>query len=294
MSIDINQIADLLEIEQLPYTKINSKEYYSKSKHSSLIKVQIPSYFRKKINCSTITGIPVSSPDQNSFWHCLLYILCPNRYQIASWEQKKIYVEKFIQEIDYKIHIRFDHKNIIMRNTNYQPNDLRYRVKYITDDVIFGVVQCLNINIVVVTHENICYHFPDCQYNINLPLIILNRDYQQCYSVISVDDLNLFTKDSQTSLLISYDSPVHNNYILSILKNRKIKNEEDQIFYSKAQGLSIKELKIDIIRKKLLKLKLCDLKIRAKDYELDLDEIEGRLTKSKIVDMILANSSYEE
>lgn len=294
MSLSIQEIIKNLGLVQLNYHKLNAEDFMDNSApkpENISMKVQVPQYFR---DIFTGLSIHIHAPSAafNSLWHCLLYILCKERYSLASWEQKKIYVDKLIEELDEKINVRYSTNSTIIRNTSYEPLDLKFRAVFITDAVLFAVSQCLHINILVLGPSNWCFHYGDPVINMELPIIILNKDYQQCYSVVCINDQTLFDNLHIVNKTLRNKVPERNFYLEKILREGKTKDcnktQTDREFIRQVKGQTVNEAQLDFTLKHLNRLKLSELKELVRTEGKDLSSISGRMTKAKIIELILA------
>uniref|UniRef100_A0A6C0J8A8 Uncharacterized protein n=1 Tax=viral metagenome TaxID=1070528 RepID=A0A6C0J8A8_9ZZZZ len=298
MSLTIEGLTKLLESDdaQLNYIRLDAKDLIDDvmKPENITMKIQIPSYFRDIFSTGFSIHIDTPSGISMSIWHCLLYIMTHERYTLANWEQKKLYVEKFIQELDQKILLRYYKNSIIIRNTRYIPEDLKLRAKFITDDVLFALSSCLKINILVLGTCTWNFHYGDPVINMSLPLIILNKDHRQCYSVVSINNERIFDSNNIVNQSLKSRTPDKNVFLLSILKDKKIKNDADIEFIRIVKGQSIIEMNEILYNKQLNKLKMAELKIHASENDIDITSISGRLTKAKLIDLLIKNNKLTE
>jgi len=291
MSISIEQLTSVIDTEQLTHQKLDAKDFMNSgsSRPENLsLKVQVPQYFRD-IFAGFSIQIHAPSSVFNSLWHCILYVTTHDRYVMASWEQKKKYVEKLVEEIDEKINVRFNKGSTVMRNTTYAPLDLKFRAKFITDAVLFGVTSCLNINVLVLNSGTWNFYYGDPVINMKLPLVILNKDHQQCYSVVSINEQSIFDVEHIVNQTLQARVPERNMYLASILKERSIKNrnDADTEFVRLVKGQSKDQAQYDNTIKQLTKLKLVELKEMVKSEGKNISSLTGRITKAKIIELLV-------
>lgn len=288
MSLTIEKLLSILGPEQVEYLKIQACDYITDPTarpESQTSRIAIPQYFRDVFSTGFNVQAHAPAGTELTLWHCLLYILVYERYTLACWEQRKKYVETLIQELDERVQVRYSKSSTVMRNTHYAPLDLKYRAKFITDSVLFAVCECLNINILIVSPASWQFHHGGPVIDSSLPLIILNKDYQQCYSVVIINDVKLFNSDHIVSCMLMPKAPPHNMFLASILRNCSTKGEKDLEFLRLVRGQSVEESKKQEHSENLSKLKVAELKALCEEANIDISTL-GRLTKAKMIEAL--------
>lgn len=285
MSISLDNLAAMLGTTQVSYNRINATEFIQSAlskPEPTCLKQQVPQYFRDMFPSGFNLQVITPSGTENSIWHSLLYAFSNERYMMASWEQKKKYVEKLVEELDQKTNVTYSKSSLVSRNTKYSPSDLKFRARFITDDVLFAICGCLSINILIVGPVNLQFHYCEPVFNGSLPLIILYKDHQQCYGVITVNDCLSSSQEAIETLKPKF--PDRNIFLSAILKPGSRVTDSDREFIRLIKGQSNEEATREQETARLSGLKVAELKSL-----LDQRDIKhtGRLTKARAIELLM-------
>lgn len=285
MSI-IENLVSIFGQDQLDYLRIEPTDYLNdptSRPESYTPKIPVPSYFREIFSTGFNIQCHAPAGTENTLWHCLLYALVNERYTMACWAQRKKYVETLIQELDERVQAQYAKTSIVARNTRFAPQELKYRAAFITDDVFFVITACLDINIVVLTPSDWKFHYGSPVVNTSLPLLILNSDYQHCYSVVTINDLRIFNADSAVAATMAARFPKNNEYLQSIVRSRANPTDKDMEFVRQVKGQTTADMERQRMITSLSKLKVTELKEKCNALGIS---ISGRMTKAQMVEAI--------
>lgn len=272
----INQMGE----RQLKFNRINASQFIkdiASTPSVTTFKTPIPNYFREIFNHGfSISAHPFGI--KSTLWHCLLYAFSNERYMHSSWGERQQLVEHLIEQLDLKSQTLYGLASKIRRNTTLNYSMLNLRNPYPDDFTIFTISLYFDVNILVLNHINWNFYYATPAYQKNLPLIILNKDQQQCYSLISLNGDTLFSPESSVSKTIFEHAPKRNKFLLSHLRP----SGQDENFIRLVKGQSEAEYKLEQYQKSLSKLKLSELKQLVYEYNPNF-ETSGRLTKAKLI-----------
>jgi hypothetical protein len=169
----IRALVKLSGCRQLDYHRLYLSDYTPELGRRpaplSIKLLSMPSFFLSLFNEQYNVDTHTLSGKQDSFWHCLLYILYP-RYTELSWHQRKSAVAGFISAVDGR------------SCGADMPSELEQR----------DITRKLGINLILVDTTKITYI---CQYDMSEPTLILYRDDSPTFHVVEIDDRHLFTTD---------------------------------------------------------------------------------------------------
>lgn len=289
--ISIEDIEKMCErtIYPVKYEKITAKTYMKSlaSFNSPMVlKEPVPQYFKDMFDNSMQISITTPAGENLSLWHCLLNCLSHRKYSAMTWDNKKKYVDIFIENIDLKMRTKCSN-DAVTRHTTYRPETVNYRSDIVGPDILYSVARCLGITIMVVGEHMLNYHFGDLVYDYKNPVIVFTRNNRNIYSTVSISGNLVQSHGTLVSRKIAEFAPTVNLFLKAVYvdSNNTKMTDSDIEFLSTITGVSAEELEKEEKTKKLMKFKLADLKMMMD--ENILAGLTGRITKKRLIEYLV-------